>query len=184
MGGEGWRLVRRFDDRKATVPLHVVAFDLTEGREVLLSEGPALDSVAASASIPGVFPPVQVGDRHLIDGGVVNHTPISHAVKLGAERIFVLPTQDPWATPPRVAKSALDAAIHGFALLVGSRLQADIALYSRKAELIVLPVPNLAGVQPTSFEHSTRLMSEALVASRALLARRGVGRRLRLAGRA
>jgi hypothetical protein len=45
----------------------------------------------------------------------------------------------------------------------------------------VLPVPNLAGVQPTNFEHSTRLMSEALVAARALLARRGVGRHLRLA---
>jgi NTE family protein len=179
------RLVRRyigFDDlADARVPLHVVTFDLTEGREVLLSEGPALDSVAASASIPGIFPPVQIGDRLLIDGGVVNNTPISHAVKLGAERIFVLPTQDPWATPARVAKGALDAAIHGFALLVGSRLQADIALYSREAELIVLPVPNLAGVQPTNFEHSTRLMSDALVAARALLARRGVGRHLRLA---
>jgi NTE family protein len=177
------RLVHRyigFDDlADATVPLHVVAFDLTEGREVLLSEGPALDSVAASASIPGVFPPVQIGDRQLIDGGVVNNTPISHAIRLGAERIFVLPTQDPWATPPRVAKGALDAAIHGFAVLVGSRLEADIALYSRDAELIVLPAPNRAGVQPTSFEHSTRLMSDALVAARALLARQGVGRHLR-----
>jgi predicted acylesterase/phospholipase RssA len=97
------RLVRRyigFDDlAEATVPLHVVTFDLAEGREVLLSEGPALDSVAASASIPGVFPPVQIGDRLLIDGGVVNNCPISHAVELGADRIFVLPTQDPWAMP-------------------------------------------------------------------------------------
>jgi NTE family protein len=53
-------LVRRyieFDDlADAAVPLHLVAFDLTGGRELLLSEGPAVDAVAASAAIPGVFP--------------------------------------------------------------------------------------------------------------------------------
>jgi NTE family protein len=94
------RLVRRyieFDDlADATVPPDVVTFDLTQGREVLVSEGPALDSVAASASIPGVFPAVQIGDRQLIDASVVNNTPVSHAVDLEAERIFVLPKQDPW----------------------------------------------------------------------------------------
>jgi predicted acylesterase/phospholipase RssA len=84
----------------AAVPLHLVAFDLIEGREMLLSEGPAVEAIAASASIPGIFPPVAIGDRRLIDGGVVNNTPISHAVELGAERIYILPTQAP-ARPTR-----------------------------------------------------------------------------------
>jgi NTE family protein len=179
------RLVRRyieFDDlADASIPLHIATFDVTEGREFLLSAGPAVDAVAAAASIPGVFPPVRIGERELIDGGVVNNTPISHAVELGAERIFVLPTQDPTATPERVVRSALDAAIYGLGLLVGSRLRADIARYSRDAELIVLPAPNTSGVQPTSFEHSTRLISEALAAARATLAPRGAARHLRVA---
>jgi NTE family protein len=172
------RLVRRyieFDDlADASIPLHVVAFDVTEGREFLLSAGPAIEVVTAAASIPGVFPAVRIGERELIDGGVVNNTPISHAVELGAERIFVLPTQDPMATPQRVVRSALDAAVHGLGLLVGSRLRSDIARYSRDAELIVLPAPDTSGVQPTSFEHSSRLIREALAGARATLASRAV----------
>jgi NTE family protein len=179
------RLVHRyieFDDlADPPIPLHVVTFDVTEGRELLLSSGPAVDAVAAAASIPGVFPPVRIGDRQLIDGGVVNNTPISHAVELGAERVYVLPTQEPTARPVHIVHGALDAAVYGLGLLVGSRLKADIARYSSEAELIVLPAPNTGGVQPTSFEQSQRLMSEALAAARDMLAPRGVGRHLRLA---
>jgi NTE family protein len=173
------QLIRRyveFDDlADAAIPLHLVTFDLTEGRELRLSDGPAVDAVAASASIPGVFPPVPMAERRLVDGGVVNNTPISHAVELGAERIYVLPTQDPRGRLSRVPKGALDAAINGLGMLIDSRLKTDIARYSQETELIVLPAPNTAGVQPTSFEHSSRLMSEALVAARTLLASVGTG---------
>src|ERR1043166_188561 len=65
------RLIRRhieFEDlADAAIPLHLVAFDLMEGRELLLSEGPAVEAIAASASIPGIFPPVAIGERRLID---------------------------------------------------------------------------------------------------------------------
>jgi NTE family protein len=167
------RLIRRyleFDDlADAAIPLHVLAFDLTEGRELLLSNGPALDAVAAAASIPGVFPPVRIGERRLIDGGVVNNTPISHAIELGADRIYVLPTQERSHRVACVPHSALDAAICGLGLLFDSRLETDIARYSEQAELIVLPAPNSGRVQPTSFEHSSRLIAEALAAARAVL---------------
>jgi NTE family protein len=167
------RQVRRyieFDDLSdAAIPLHVVAFDVIEGRETLLSEGPAVDAITASASIPGVFPPVDIGARRLIDGGVADNTPISHAIELGAERIYVLPTQEqsrPLAGPPH---GALDIAIYGLSLLLDGRLKEDIARYSSRAELIVLPAPNPRQVQPTNFEHSSQLIGEALAASRALL---------------
>jgi NTE family protein len=160
------RLVRRhleFEDLAgAAVPLHLVAFDLVAGRELRLSEGSAVEAVVAAASIPGLFPPVEIADRCLIDGGVVNNTPISHAVELGAERIFVLPTRDPGSLPERPPQNALDTALHGFGLLLEGRLQADIARYSRDVELVVLPAANRAGVQPTSFEHADRLINEAL----------------------
>ena len=164
----------------AAVPLHLVAFDLVAGRELLLSEGSAIEAVVAAASIPGVFPPVEIADRCLIDGGVVNNTPISHAVEVGAERIFVLPTRDPGSLPERPPQSALDTALHGFGLLLEGRLQADIARYTRDVELIVLPAANRAGVQPTSFDHADPLINEALIAARAQLARHNGGRHLRL----
>src|SRR3954452_295762 len=140
------RLVGRYleyeelDD--ATTPLHVIAYDMIGGQEVRLSEGSAVDAITASASIPGVFPPVVMGDQLLIDGGVVNNTPISHAVALGAERVYVLPTQ---AGPRRIDRppaGALDAAIHALTLLVDARFAADLARYAHDVELIVLPAPN------------------------------------------
>jgi NTE family protein len=178
-------LIRRYlefgDLADAPIPLHLVAFDLNEGREVLLSEGPAVDAVAASASIPGIYPPVEVGERRLVDGGVVNNTPISHAVALGAERIYVLRAQNHCQPLGGPAQSALDAAIYGLGLLIGSRLESDIARYSGEVELVVLPAPNSARVQPTSFEHSGALINEALAAARRLLTSRAGPRHLRLA---
>jgi NTE family protein len=170
------RLVGRhceFDDlADAHTPLHVVAYDVIAGREVLLSEGPAVDAITASASIPGVFPPVAIGDQLLIDGGVANNTPISHAAALGAERVYVLPTQ---TGPRRIDSSpagAIDAAIHALTLLVDARFAADVARYAQEVELIVLPAPNAHRVQPTDFEHAGRLMAEALAACREVFAAR------------
>jgi NTE family protein len=161
----------QFDDlADAPTPLHLVAFDLEHGCEVLLSEGPTLDAVAGAAAVPGVLAPVPFGERRLIDGGVVNNTPISHAVQLGAERIYVLPTQDPSAAPIRAPRGALNAAIAGVGLLIGSRLEVDIARYAGEAELIVLPAPNPLGVQPTDFGHTNRLIRGALTAARRRLA--------------
>jgi NTE family protein len=160
-----------FDDlAQAPIPLHVVAFDVIEGREVLLSDGPAPDAIAAASALPGIFPPVPIGERYLIDGGVVNNTPISHAVELGAERVYVLPTQDRWNPLGRAPRGALDTAIYGLGVLVEGRLNADIARYSSETELIILPAPNPQHVQPTDFEHSSQLIGGARAASRTLLA--------------
>jgi NTE family protein len=178
------RLIRgyiQFEDlADAAIPLHLVAFDLVEGCELLLSEGPAVEAIVASASIPGIFPPVAIGEQRLIDGGVVNNTPISHAVELGAERIYVLPTLEPHRRPARVPTCALDAAIQGLQLLVGCRVEADVARYSAEAELIMLPAPIAGCVQPTSFEHSHRLITDARAAARSALRRSTRGADLRL----
>jgi NTE family protein len=179
------QLVRRhiqFNDlADAAIPLHIVAFDLSEGCEVLLSDGPAEDAIVAAASIPGVFPPVRMADCLLVDGGVVNNTPISHAVALGAERIYVLPTADADRPLAHVPRGALDAAMHGLSMLIDRQLESDIERFSRAAELIVLPARNAANVQPASFEHASRLIGETLDAARARLDPRTVRRHLRLA---
>jgi NTE family protein len=113
---------------------------------------------------------VRWGERRLVDGGVVNNTPISHAVELGAERVYVLPTQNGSRALPVPPRGALDAAIHGITLLIASQLRADIARYAGKVELIVLPAPNPRHVQTTAFYHSTSLIEDALAAARKFLA--------------
>jgi NTE family protein len=141
-----------------------------DGQEIRLSEGPALEAMLAAAAIPGVLPPVRWNGRLLVDGGVVNNTPISHAIELGARQIYVLPTEDPTSrglsVPPR---GALDVAVHAFTLLVGARLRMDVARYATRVELIVLPAPNPDRVQPTDFDHADRLIDGALQAARRTL---------------
>ena len=65
--------VHRFRDLK--IPLKVVAAELLTGKTVVLESGKLLPALQASIAIPGVFPPVQLHGRDLVDGGVANPLP-------------------------------------------------------------------------------------------------------------
>src|SRR5215208_2782672 len=142
------------------IPLHVIACDVLTGTEVRISRGPLVKAVLASAAIPGVFPPVEWNGRLLIDGGVVNNTPLSHAMALGAREIYVLPTGGPCAlsAPPR---GALAMLIHATGLMVSQRFTAEVAALDRGVEVVVLPPPCPLDVQPMDFGHADVLMSQA-----------------------
>lgn len=60
------------------IPLHVVAADYWSGEEVVMNKGPLLPALKASMAIPGVFAPVTLGGRVLLDGGLVNLVPYEH----------------------------------------------------------------------------------------------------------
>jgi len=71
-----------------------VATDLTSGAEVALRRGESIEAIRASIAIPGIFTPQRVGDRLLVDGGLVNPIPSSVVRALGAEftiAVSVLP---------------------------------------------------------------------------------------------
>jgi NTE family protein len=150
------------------IALHVVAVDVVSGQELLLSSGPALAAVLASAAIPGVLPPVAWQDRELMDGGVANFTPISHAVALGAREIYVLPTGHACALeqPPT---SALGMALNALSLLMQRRLAAEIEHHRHHVKLIVMPPPCPLAVQPIDFAHADELIERALADGRAFL---------------
>ena len=155
---------------QAAIPLHLVAFDLLTGTEVRLSDGPLAEAVLAAAAIPGVLPPVRWRGRLLADGGIADNTPVSHAVALGARRIYVLPTQNPGDRGlPRPPRGALAAAVHAVTVLTNIRLQGDLARYAPSAELIVLPAVNPGHIPPTDFGHAGQLITWALAAARTTL---------------
>src|SRR6266851_5481813 len=155
---------------QAAIPLHLVAFGLLAGTEVRLSDGPAIDAVLAAAAIPGVLPPVRWRGRLLADGGIADNTPVSHAVALGARRIYVLPTQNPGDRGlPRPPRAAVAAAVHAITLLTNARLQDDLARYAPAAELIVLPALNPQHIALTDFGHAGQLITQALAAAREAL---------------
>lgn len=65
-------------------PFAAVAADLATGHEVWLRHGRVTEALRASFALPGVFPPVLFGNRHLVDGALVNPCPISVCQAQGA----------------------------------------------------------------------------------------------------
>ncbi len=94
-------------------PFCAVATDITVGRRVLFREGPVPTAVRASCSIPGIFEPVRIGNRVLVDGGVVEHVPIFAAREMGADVVLsVNLTSD--RQPQEPPESIVDILVYSF----------------------------------------------------------------------
>jgi NTE family protein len=173
------RLIGRYLDverlEQNRIPLHVVAVDVITGEECLLSDGPALEAVMASAAIPAVFPPVAWDGRELMDGGVANNTPISHAVALGAGEIYVLATGHACALEG-APRGSLGMALHALSLLTQRRLIEDIEKHQGDAKLVVLPPPCPLAVAPIDFSRADELIERGHEDTRAFLASGGADR--------
>jgi len=105
---------QRFEELR--VPFQCVAASIENSSEHWFHEGPLVEAILASAAVPGVLPPVEIGGEHFLDGGIVNSIPISRAVELGAREIYVLhvgrierPLVPP-RTPIQVAMVAFEIA--------------------------------------------------------------------------
>lgn len=160
-----------FDDlADSPVPLHLIATDVMSGAELRLSRGPAVEAVLASSALPGVFPPVRWGARELVDGGVTNNTPLSHAIELGAARIYVLPTGFACALDA-APRSAIGVALQSLSVLIQQRLITEIPVVPDDVELIVLPPPCPLAVSPADFSHSAELIERGRAHGAAFLDR-------------
>ena len=95
----GWssgREIVRFLDRmvdgrsieELPIPFAAVATDLESGASVSIREGPLSQAIRASLSVPGLFTPVWIEERLLIDGGVSNPLPVDVARELGADVVI------------------------------------------------------------------------------------------------
>ena len=80
--------VSRFEELEVAFQCVAACIEDSSGR--WFTDGDLTDAVVASCSVPGLFPPVKIDDRHYLDGGLVHSIPIGRALALGATRIFVL----------------------------------------------------------------------------------------------
>ncbi len=72
------------------IPLAAVATDLHAGERVVLNRGSIARAVRASCAIPGIFSPVEIGGKLLVDGGVLERVPISTAKDMGADFVIAV----------------------------------------------------------------------------------------------
>lgn len=80
--------VRDFD--RLPIPFRAVATDIATGEAVVLGSGSLAQAIRASMSVPGVFSPVTIEDRLLVDGGLAMNVPVQVAQDLGADVLIVV----------------------------------------------------------------------------------------------
>ena len=148
----------RIEDARCA--LTVVATEVATGREVNIARGDVVDAVMASAALPGVFPPVQVGSHLLMDGGVVNNTPISAAVAQGADIVYVLPTGYACALE-HAPRSPIGMAMQAVTVAIQQRLISDVQALQGSVTLRVAPPLCPLSVSPVDFSHTAELVARA-----------------------
>ncbi|MDW7651958.1 MAG: patatin-like phospholipase family protein [Bacillota bacterium] len=78
------------DFKDAGIPLAVVATDISTGEKVVLNSGSVAKAVRASASIPGIFRPVEIDGKLLVDGGIIENVPVATVKEMGPEKVIAV----------------------------------------------------------------------------------------------
>lgn len=131
------RLIRKYlGDRQieeANIPFAIVTTDISTGEKVVLKKGPVAEAVKASMCIPGVFHPLELDGKMLVDGGVVENVPISTVSELGAEYIIgvELNAKHTYKKP----KHILDVLLNSFHFLIKNSGK----LHVQKADFTIEP---------------------------------------------
>lgn len=141
----------------APVPFEVVTTSLSDGRERWLTHGDAVESVLASAAIPALFPPVEIGGDLLVDGGVVNNVPISRPLEAGATRIFVL-LCGPQHFRPEKPKRPAEAVMAAFFVAVHARFARELSLLPPGVEVFVFSGPGSPSGEYRDFSSTEKLI--------------------------
>ena len=85
--------INQFD--QLPIPFRAVATDLVTGEAVVLSSGSLPNTLRASMSVPGIFAPVTINDRILVDGGMSNNLPVNVVREMGADIVIAVDISSP-----------------------------------------------------------------------------------------
>ena len=151
------------------IPFSCVATDMATSEELWFQDGPLLPALLASAALPGIFPPVEIGGRAYYDGGVVREVPLPSAVELGATKIYLL-------HPGHFAAKSMDEVVRPFDVLIhaywtarANRLQDEIDKLPDSIELIRLPSGEMPDLRFDDFSRGRELTRLAYEASQSFL---------------
>jgi NTE family protein len=158
LGGLIDRMSRAAQFSDLRIPLRVIATDLNTGEEVVLASGPLKPALLASAALPGSFPPVLHDHRTLVDGGVVDNVPLSHALAGPVDRVFVLNVSGGVADGP--IRNPLDVVLRAFAIARNQRFERELTGAPPTVEITVLPRP-ADGRSPFEFSGAETIIDEA-----------------------
>ena len=153
--------VKTFEELQ--VPLAVAATDFASGEGVVFRSGPLADPVRASCAYPGVFLPVTVDNRLLVDGMLAHALPTQPLREMGAEQVIAVSLRSNWAKGGEGPKHIFDVIGQCFAIAQNM----NSAQARKSADLII--EPDVTGYRYDDFEHSSELVRLGERATRAAL---------------
>jgi len=144
------------------IPLGVAATDFNTGKGVVFHSGPIIDSVRASCAYPGMFLPVEIGGRYLIDGMLSHPVPTRPLLEMGVEKVIAVHLRGTWATGA-APRHLFDVIGQSFAIAQ----DAMSSLWREAADVVV--EPDVAGFGYDDFKRADALIHAGEVAMRAAL---------------
>lgn len=150
------------------LPFAAVTMDVATARPHVITQGPLLPALLASAAIPGIYPPVNHQGLRLYDGGVVANVPMRQAVGMGARSLIVLDCFFPGQLPASTDNIA-DILLFTALVTMHSQTLAEAALIGEQLPVVYLPGPAPKLVSPLDFTHTAELIEDAYATSRRFL---------------
>jgi len=151
---------RTFEELK--VPLAVTATDFQTGDGVVFRSGPLIDPIRASCAYPGMFLPVQIDGRLLIDGMLAHTLPTAPLREMGAERVLGVYLKSHWCAPTG-PKHILELIGQCFSIA-----QARISTVCRSVADMIIE-PDVCGIAYDGFDRAPQLIAAGEAVARAVL---------------
>jgi NTE family protein len=149
------------------LPFRCVASDLLTGEMVTLHDSPLFASLRASLAMPGVFEPIRVQGRRLVDGGLVRNLPVDTARAMGAQVVIAVNVGTPLAGEDELG-SSVGVARQMLHILTEQNVQRSLGELTAAD---VLVAPDLAGISFMDFGQAERAMAAGRRAAEALAPR-------------
>ena len=112
---------------QADIPIAMISTDISNGEKIILKEGKVADAVMASTCIPGIFIPLEIGNKLLVDGGIIENVPISPLKEMGADFIIAVDLNAEYShkKPEGIVEVLLNT--FDFTIMTATKLQTEEA---------------------------------------------------------
>lgn len=152
---------------RLALPFRCVASDLLSGELVEMKDTPLFESLRASLAMPGVFAPIRVNQRLLVDGGLVRNLPVDIARAMGADVVIAVNVGTPLSGEAELT-DAVGVARQMLHILTEQNVQRSLKEL-QPGDVLIAPV--LDGISFMNFGLSERAMAAGEAAARRLATR-------------
>lgn len=153
------------DFNHLTIPYRAVATDLETGAMVVLGQGGLVEAMRASMAVPGVFQPVEVEGRVLVDGGLSRNLPVDVVRQLCADVVIAVDVGEGLYSRDKL-RNALDIAVQYTRLMMQQNVAPQLASLNPGDVRIT---PDLAGFSSADFNQGPAMMARGELAARTRL---------------